>query len=493
MSRTRVLPGKHGRRTFLRTAAAAAPLLWTGAPAILRAAAGKPTDVRIEQVTFGFEDFAYRTPIKFGGNVVDRVTLLNVTCRVKTRDGRSGAGTGSMPMGNVWAWPSKQLSYDQTLDAMKALATRVKTLMEGYGQTQHPVDIAWALESEYVKAADAVIKAGKLPEAMPKLCALVTASPFDAALNDAFGRVHGVSTYRTYGIDFMTHDLSRYLGKDFRGEYLDRYVQPTPKPRMPLYHLVGALDPIEDADVQKRIGDGLPETLPEWIRHNGLTHIKIKLNGSDLDWDVERVVRVDRVTAATQQPRGVAEWVYSLDFNEKAPNEQYLLDFLARVKQRSAAAYDRVQYVEQPTARDLRANPANVMHAAARLKPVVADESITDPDSLLLARERGYSGAALKACKGQSQALLIGAMAQKHQLFLCVQDLTCPGASLVHSASLSAHVPGVSGIEANARQYVPAANKGWEKTYPGLFTFTDGTVDTSILKGPGLSTPPPSA
>ena len=35
---------------------------------------------------------------------------------------------------------------------------------------------------------------------------------------------------------------------------------------MPLYHLVGALDPLEAADVTKPIGDGLPETLPEWIR-----------------------------------------------------------------------------------------------------------------------------------------------------------------------------------------------------------------------------------
>src|SRR5437867_11985604 len=100
------------------------------------------------------------------------------------------------------------------------------------------------------------------------------------------------------------------------------------------------------------------------------------------------------------------------------------------------------------------------MHAAARLKPVVIDESLTDVENLLLARSMGYSGAALKACKGQSQALLMGAVAQKHRLFLCVQDLTCPGASLVHSASLAAHVPGVAAIEANSRQYVPAANQG---------------------------------
>ena len=65
---------------------------------------------------------------------------------------------------------------------------------------------------------------------------------------------------------------------------------------------------------------------------------------------------------------------------------------------------------------------------------MVIDESLTDLESLMLAREMGYTGAALKACKGQSQALLMGAALQKHKMFLCVQDLTCPGAALIHSA-----------------------------------------------------------
>ena len=75
------------------------------------------------------------------------------------------------------------------------------------------------------------------------------------------------------------------------------------------------------------------------------------------------------------------------------------------------------------------------MHAAAKIKPVVIDESLVDLESLLLCRELGYSGVALKACKGQSEALLMGAAAQKYGMFLCVQDLTCPGASFLHSAS----------------------------------------------------------
>ena len=255
---------------------------------------------------------------------------------------------------------------------------------------------------------------------------------------------------------------------------------------MPLYHLVGALDPITEADITTRINDGGPETLPEWIRYSGLSHIKIKLNGEDLKWDVERVIAVDRATAEVQAERQVAEWFYSTDFNEKCPNVEYLIAFLRQVKEQRPEAFARIQYIEQPTKRDLKADRANVMHEAAKLRPVVIDESLTDLEMLLLAREIGYTGVALKACKGQSQALLMAAAAQKHKMFLCVQDLTCPGASLIHSAGLAAHVPGVAAIEANARQYVPAANEGWEEKFPGVFDVRDGYIHTGQITGPGL-------
>jgi hypothetical protein len=72
-------------------------------------------------------------------------------------------------------------------------------------------------------------------------------------------------------------------------------------------------------------------------------------------------------------------------------------------------------------------------------------------------------------------------------MFLCVQDLTCPGASLIQSAGLAAHVPGVAAIEANARQFCPAANRPWEAKFPGVFRVRDGRVHTGELNGVGLS------
>jgi L-alanine-DL-glutamate epimerase-like enolase superfamily enzyme len=163
-----------------------------------------------------------------------------------------------------------------------------------------------------------------------------------------------------------------------------------------------------------------------------------------------------------------------------------LLEFLRRLKEKTPGGFKRIRYIEQPTARDLEKHRENTMHEAAKLRPVVIDESLTGFDRLILARELGYTGVALKACKGHSQALLMAAAAQKYKMFRCVQDLTCPGASLAHSVGLAARVPGVTAVEANARQYMPKANKPWEQKFPGIFLVKDGMMRTACLNGPGL-------
>jgi L-alanine-DL-glutamate epimerase-like enolase superfamily enzyme len=444
----------------------------------------KPTDLRVRDIAFSTEVHRYRTPIKFGGVALDRATLLNTTVTVETRAGIVAQGLGSMPLGNIWAFPSK-LPYETTLTAMRRVAERVAEIYRACPDFGHPIDLTMRLEHDFFRAAEEVATELALGEPIPRLATLVAASPFDAALHDAMGKAHGVSPYKTYGAGFMNHDLGDWLGAEFRGETLAGTIDVDPKPAMPLYHLVGALDPLDANDVTKPIGDGLPETLAEWIPADGLTHLKIKLNGDDLAWDTTRVQEVDRVAEVAQRKRGVSQWHYSLDFNEKCPNVAYLLEVLRIVEERRPAAFGRIQYVEQPTSRDLRSNRHD-LHEASKIRPIVLDEGLLDLETLLLARERGYTGAALKACKGQSQSLLMAAAARKFGMFLCVQDLTCPGASLIQSASLAAHVRGVAAIEANARQYCPAANAAWVERFPGIFRVKGGMLETSTLTGPGF-------
>ncbi len=418
--------------------------------------------------------------------MVTDVVQLHVEVEVETVGGRRAIGFGSMPMGNVWAWPALTATTEQTLATMIELGHRFVAAADGSGLVGHPLDVTRSLAVTHPAIASEATAELGVQDPVPPLAQLVAASPLEAAIHDAFGRVHGQNSYDLLGREWASADLGHYLSPDFRGEFLDQYTTREPKPRMPLYHLVGALDPLTTIELQNPVGDGLPETLGEWIVADGLTHLKIKLAGDDQKWDVERVLAVEKVAGEVQAARNCVEWCYSLDFNEKCASVDYILDFLTQIQERSTAAFRRIQYIEQPTHRDLRAHPENRMHRAAAIKPVVIDESLVDFESLLLCRELGYTGVALKACKGHTEALLMGAAAQKYGMFLCVQDLTCPGRSFLHSASLAARIPTIAAIEGNGRQYCPAGNRGWDERYPAMFNVTEGTLGTSMLNGPGL-------
>lgn len=443
----------------------------------------RPTDITIKSVDYQFEDYLYRTPIKFGGVALDRVTLVNVQMMVESLSGRVAIGRGSMPLGNVWAFPSKVMTYAETLEVMKQLCVLCRHVYSAIEEYGHPIDLGLRAEHELLQQ----MKSIPSREPIPLLASLVVNSAYDAALHDAYGHSLNLNCYQCYSTDYANHDLSHYLGPEFQGEYLDQYLLKKPKASMPLYHLVGALDPLTVDDVKDPIHDSYPEHLGEWIMRDGLSYLKIKLNGDDIHWDFERIIRVDMVATETRLRGHSPEWRYSLDFNERCQNVSYLIELLERIQRTNPVAFSRIQYVEQPTARDLKSKPQNRMHAAAAIKPVVIDESLTDVESLYLAREFGYTGVAFKACKGQTQTLLQAAVAQKLGLFRCVQDLTCPGASLIHSAGIAAHIPGVAAIEANSRQYCPAANQAWIKHYPGIFEIRNGTMNTGLLHGVGLS------
>src|SRR5947209_14439788 len=124
-------------------------LLWACAALPLTVRIGRAamkTDIRIEDINYSYQDYIYRVPIKFGGSVLDRATIINVNCTVRTLDGKVTKGFGSMPMGNVWSFPSKTMNYDTTLGAMKNLAERISKITAGYRENGPPIDRNCAVE-----------------------------------------------------------------------------------------------------------------------------------------------------------------------------------------------------------------------------------------------------------------------------------------------------------------------------------------------------------
>jgi len=480
------------RRQFVKKSGAlAGGLIATSLAGInvLSAASKKKSDVRIDHISFGYDEYTFRAPVGFAGAIADRASIVTVKCSVRTVAGNVVSGFGSIPFNYIFSFPSKKMTNETRNEAMKALATELARVTGSHQEFAHPLDINWDLAPLYLKAAAEVSERLHLADPIPKLCTLVTAAAFDAAIHDAFGKANQMNCFDTYGPDFMNYDLSRYLGADYKGRFPSDYLLRQHKPRMTLCHLVSAVDPIEEFENKPPLKDGLPETLPEWINYNGLLELKIKLNGTDLDWDIERVMHIDRVTAQTQEKRGVENWAYVLDFNEKCPNADYFIQFLQELKEKMPIGYRRIKYTEQPTARDLKTHPENDMHEASRLCPTVIDESLIDVESLLLARKLGWTGAVVKSSKGLTHMILMAAVAGKEKIFLCGGDMSCPGAALLQTANLQARVPTITSVEANARQYLPQANKAWESRFPGMFRITDGMLQTREVSGPGLGVP----
>src|SRR5690348_2683412 len=103
-------------------------------------------EIRVCEVRTKYETYQYRTPIKFGGVVVDRATILNVKVTVEDRLGRRATGYGSMPLGNVWSYPSKRMTYEQTFLVLKHIASGAVLMTEHTGGWGHPVELGQRME-----------------------------------------------------------------------------------------------------------------------------------------------------------------------------------------------------------------------------------------------------------------------------------------------------------------------------------------------------------
>src|SRR6185369_6900731 len=98
-----------------------------------------------------------------------------------------GGGFGSMPMGNVWAWPSNTVSPQQSLETMLAFVHELNTVVGKYRGCGHPLDITRELAEQHSTIASQIQDRFHLAEPMPQLAELVAASPFEAAIHDAYG------------------------------------------------------------------------------------------------------------------------------------------------------------------------------------------------------------------------------------------------------------------------------------------------------------------
>ena len=446
----------------------------------------KPTDIRPVSATLYFLPVQNRMPLKFGKETVTSVVVARTGMRVRDRQGRAADGWGETPLSVTWVWPSP-MSFEAREQVLKEFCIKLAEAWAKFDSAGHPMEVGNEFESHVLPKLLAEFNAARAgEEPMPHLAALVCCSLFDLAMHDAFGNLVGRPVYQTYGPEFMNRDLAAFItpaaGADvsFAGKYpQDFFVRPVPA-KIPVWHLIGGVDPIEPGDLKgTEPDDGYPVLLRDWIRRDGLRCLKIKLRGIDAAWDYERTVHIGRIAAELDVP-----WL-TADFNCTVNNPSYVNEILDRLRDEQPATHGKILYVEQPFPYDLENNRIDVHSVSAR-KPLFMDESAHDWKLVKLGRELGWSGVALKTCKTQTGALLSACWAKAHGMTLMVQDLTNPMLAMVPHTLLAAHVGTIMGVECNSMQFYPDASAPEAKVHPGLYQRRNGVLDLSSISGPGF-------
>lgn len=444
------------------------------------------SDIRPIEANCDFKDEIFRVPLAFGAGVIKSVTSFTVRLEVENRKGKRAIGLGNVLLSDLWGFPTPHITHEKKDTAMREIGRKYARLISEYRTYAHPVDIYMDTVGELERISREVEKELDLGEPIPQLAAKLCMAPVDAALHDAFGAANGVSSYDAYGPEFMEHDLSAYLGSDYRGKYISDYIRKNYTTSLPVFHLVGGKDKLRKEDItDSDPKDGLPVSLDEWIRRDGIFCFKIKLKGNDLDWDTRRIIEVADVVMENAGYMGNPEFYFSVDTNEMCDSPEYMVELLKKLKAEKKEAFDALLYVEQPTERDLEAHRFD-MRPLAAIKPVLADEGVTTLHAVDVALGLGWSGLALKTCKGHSFTLLCMAKCEQEGKSYSVQDLTNPGFSLIQSVGLAARINPIMGVEYNSRQYIPWADKEIQEAHLDVFTVRQGRVMTGSIGGLGL-------
>lgn len=426
-------------------------------------------------------------PLKFGTEILSSVTCSRVKVTVQNKLGEQSHGWGETPLSVQWVWPSHD-EYSIRYDSLLEFCEFIKIRWESFDSFGHCIEIGHELIMEDLPEALKQFNLCKRvdSEPVPWLAALVCASPFDIAIHDAFGMVNNVPIYHAYGKEFLSSDLASFLDPaedsavQFNGRHPSDFLELNPPSEIPVWHLVGGLDPLEQEDLTGgEPNDGYPVYLREWIERDGLNCLKIKLRGNDAEWDYERLVRIGMIS----QDLGV-EYL-TTDFNCTVTDPAYVNEILDRLELEEQETFRRILYVEQPFPYDLEKNRIAV-HSVAERKPLFMDESAHDWKHVRLGRELGWTGVALKTCKTQTGALLSLCWARAHEMDLMVQDLTNPMLAQIPHVLLGAHAGTIMGVESNGMQFYPDASLQEAKLHPGVYQRNHGMLDISTIKGNGF-------
>src|SRR5688572_10608048 len=409
----------------------------------------------VREISFFERDVRLRLPFRFGVVTLTEAPQAFVHARIRLEDGKESDGAAAELLAPKWFDKNPSLSNQDNFEQLRVSMRRARDIY-----------LSGGLDTAYGHSRPTV---GLVENFGPAL--------LDRALLDALCRALGISFYEAVrrnipGIAFSGLDMARFLSR------LE------PRTEIAARHTVGLVDPITSSD--KRVNDGLPETLEEVIARYGHRWFKLKVGG-DIKADIERLSAIAGVLDCISEP-----YHASLDGNEQYEDAAQVLDLLKKIKEharlkRLAAS---VVFIEQPIKRQ-NALAADVS-TLCREKPVIIDESDDSLDAFPRAKALGYRGVSSKTCKGLYKSLINGARcaAWGNGYFMSGEDLTLQAGIALQQDLALVSVLGIKHVERNGHHYVngmaglPAAEQErFLSAHADLYERSHGAVRLRIDKG----------
>jgi len=346
-----------------------------------------------------------------------------------------------------------------------------------------------------------IVRAGK-DSGQEELTSAFASALFERAMLDAVCRLAGKSI----------HQMVREDRLGFRPEHIHAetkelkvadYTSPEPLTTFHIRHTVGNSDPLtaDDLPAPERVSDGLPETLEEYIREDGIRYFKLKLSG-DRAHDLRRTARVWAILPTN---RGAH---VTMDANEAYHNLAEFEGFVTDLEKQQLGLFQHLLWIEQPLPRALTLDPetAPVIRRIAERKPLLIDEADGNLTSYRDAYRIGYQGVSHKNCKGFFKSLLNRALVTRYNLlgqeaFMSGEDLQNLPVVPLHQDFASLAVLGIDHCERNGHHYNCGLSMLSEPDKASLarrhrdlyvkrgdewfLKIRDGAVHCASLQGPG--------
>lgn len=431
------------------------------------------------------------------GKKVQRVTSPLAHVRMVIRDDQGNETFGTSADRLSVRWLDKRPGRDKGLKLRELVS-----LLEFAGQQY---SAKGKFETPFAKWQDChpkIMQEGR-KQNQEELTAAFASALLERALLDGVSRLAGKPLFTMLQDDQLGFDPAAIHGEVNRLK-TRQWLPRIPNTRISIRHTVGLHDPLSDEDHPrtKRINDGLPETVVDYIRTSGIRFFKVKISG-DAENDLKRLARIWDILPHGDEP------VVTLDANEAFDDLEVLTRFVKRLEDEQLGLFQHIAYIEQPLPRRLAldAKAARAIRNLGKIKPLIIDESDSALSAFRRALKLGYAGTSHKNCKGVFKSLAHRALVVHHALsgrevVLSGEDLQNLPIVPLHQDLVTVGILGLQHCERNGHHYNFGLSMLSEKDKASVvrhhgdlyekrgdewfLKIRDGAIQCASLHGPGF-------